>query len=73
MLQINYRSETVVVRVNDRGPFVAGHWLDLSATAARRLHWTGMQSVCMERCVDFCAAPVSAARDRRIGEDDGKG
>lgn len=32
--------ESVVVRINDRGPFVRGRVIDLSHTAARRLDMT---------------------------------
>jgi rare lipoprotein A len=35
---------TVVVRINDRGPFVAGRELDLSAAAARAI-WPDAQGV----------------------------
>jgi rare lipoprotein A len=39
---------TVTVRINDRGPFVAGRDLDLSAAAARALGIAGIGKVTME-------------------------
>jgi hypothetical protein len=41
---------TVVVRVNDRGPFTEGMTLDLSAGAARALGMRSTQKVSMKRC-----------------------
>lgn len=43
--------KTVVVRVNDRGPFVRGRFLDLSKGAATRIGMisTGSGSVCIAR------------------------
>lgn len=37
----------VTVRINDRGPYVAGRILDLSQTAARRLGMGGLARVCL--------------------------
>jgi rare lipoprotein A len=47
--QKNGRS--VVVRINDRGPFVRGRFLDLSRGAAQQLGFisAGKAKVCMER------------------------
>ena len=47
--QNNGRS--VVVRINDRGPFVKGRFLDLSRGAAKQLGFisSGHTSVCMAR------------------------
>src|SRR6188508_987505 len=47
--QKNGRS--VVVRINDRGPFVRGRFLDLSRGAAQQLGFisSGKANVCMER------------------------
>ena len=41
----------VVVRINDRGPFVKGRFLDLSRGAAQQLGFisSGHAKVCMER------------------------
>lgn len=43
--------KSVVVRINDRGPFVRGRVLDLSKGAAQRLGFisSGHTSVCMAR------------------------
>ncbi len=43
--------KSVVVRINDRGPFVRGRVLDLSKAAAQRLGFisSGHTSVCMAR------------------------
>jgi rare lipoprotein A len=40
-LRVSYRGRSVVVRVNDRGPFVRGRSLDLSYGAARAIGLTG--------------------------------
>ena len=42
---------TVVVRINDRGPFVRGRMLDLSRAAARKLGFIGAghTSVCVAK------------------------
>lgn len=39
-LRVTYRGRTVVVTVNDRGPFIKGRVLDLSAGAARAVGLT---------------------------------
>ena len=36
-LRVTYKGRSVMVRVNDRGPFIKGRQLDLSRGAARRL------------------------------------
>jgi rare lipoprotein A len=36
-LRLTYRGKSVIVRVNDRGPFIGGRQLDLSRGAAREL------------------------------------
>ena len=41
---------TVVVRINDRGPFTKGMTLDLSAGAARAIGMHSTQKVSMKRC-----------------------
>lgn len=50
-LRVTYQGKAVVVRVNDRGPFVRGRSLDLSKSAARKLGMipAGVASVCVER------------------------
>lgn len=39
-LRVSYGGKSVVVRVNDRGPFIKGRHLDLSTESARRLGLT---------------------------------
>jgi rare lipoprotein A len=43
--------KTVVVRINDRGPFIKGRVIDLSKAAANRLGFisSGVASICMAR------------------------
>lgn len=50
-LRVTYRGKSVVVRINDRGPFVRGRGLDLSKAAARRLGLipAGVGRVCWEK------------------------
>src|SRR5690349_12705111 len=36
-LRVSYKGKSVIVRVNDRGPFIKGRQLDLSRGAAREL------------------------------------
>jgi rare lipoprotein A len=40
-LRVTYRGQSVVVTVNDRGPFIKGRVLDLSKGAARAVGLTG--------------------------------
>ncbi len=49
-LRVTYRGKSVTVRVNDRGPFIAGRTLDLSRGAASKLGMlkAGVAEVCME-------------------------
>jgi len=47
-LRVCYRG-CVVVRVNDRGPFIPGRQLDLSEGAARAIGLTGVGRVRVER------------------------
>lgn len=50
-LRVAYRGKSVVVRINDRGPYIRGRQLDLSTAAARRIGLTkaGVAKVCTER------------------------
>lgn len=50
-LRVTYRSKSVVVRINDRGPFIKGRGLDLSHAAARKIGLTkvGVGKVCISR------------------------
>lgn len=47
-LRVTFRGRSVIVRVNDRGPFVRGRILDLSRGAAEALGITGVQWVTCE-------------------------
>jgi rare lipoprotein A len=50
-LRVSYRGKSVVVRINDRGPFIKGRGLDLSKAAAQRIGLVpaGVGKVCVER------------------------
>lgn len=41
---------SVIVRINDRGPFIAGRAIDLSTAAARAIGMDGLASVSMQAC-----------------------
>ena len=47
-VRVTHRGRSIVVRINDRGPFVRGRDLDLSAAAARALGIDGVARVSME-------------------------
>lgn len=47
-LKLTYRGNTVIVRVNDRGPYVRGRQLDVSKAAAQKLHCPGVCKMKME-------------------------
>ncbi len=57
---------SVVVRINDRGPFVPGRIIDLSQAAARELGalGEGLFSVRLEVLEDAAAEPAPAAGSR---------
>lgn len=50
-LRVTYRGKSVVVRINDRGPYVRGRFLDLSRAAAASLGMipVGVARICAER------------------------
>jgi rare lipoprotein A len=50
-LRVTYKGKSVVVRLNDRGPYSKGRSLDLSRAAAVRLGMVdaGVVKLCMER------------------------
>lgn len=50
-LRVTYRGKSVVVRINDRGPFVKGRSLDLSRAAAQHIGLipAGVGRVCVVR------------------------
>jgi rare lipoprotein A len=43
-LKVTYKGRSIIVRINDRGPFVKGRHLDLSRAAARKI---GCHGVCV--------------------------
>jgi rare lipoprotein A len=45
MIEVRHRDRVVIVRVNDRGPYVSPRILDLSRGAAERLGITGIGHV----------------------------
>ena len=46
-----FNGKSIIVRINDRGPFIAGRILDLSKGAANQLGFVqnGLTNVCYER------------------------
>ncbi len=40
--------QTVIVRINDRGPFNKGRIIDLTPAAAKQLHFSGLAPVALE-------------------------
>lgn len=50
-LRVTYRGRSVVVRINDRGPWIKGRSLDLSRAAAARIGLirVGVGRVCIDR------------------------
>lgn len=47
-LKVTYGGRSVFVRINDRGPYIAGRFLDLSAGSARAIGLTGIGFVTAE-------------------------
>ncbi len=47
-LKVTYNGRSVFVRVNDRGPYIGGRFLDLSAAASRAIGMTGVGLVTAE-------------------------
>jgi rare lipoprotein A len=47
-LKVTHKGKTVIVRINDRGPFIRGRHLDLSRAAARKI---GCHGVCTVKVV----------------------
>ena len=43
LLRVTHKGKSVIVRINDRGPFIKGRSLDLSRAAARKI---GCHGVC---------------------------
>jgi|SRR6185503_854073 len=48
-VRVSHGARSVVVRINDRGPFVRGRCLDLSAGAARAIGLPGVGRVTLAR------------------------
>jgi 3D (Asp-Asp-Asp) domain-containing protein len=48
LLVVTHKGKATVVRVNDRGPFVRGRDIDLSAAAAREIGLRGVGAVTLE-------------------------
>ena len=48
-LKVTHKGRSVIVRVNDRGPFVRGRSLDLSRAAARSIGCHGVCTVTIKR------------------------
>lgn len=46
-VRVTYKGRSVVVRINDRGPFIRGRSLDLSRAAARKIGCGGVCRVSM--------------------------
>lgn len=42
-VKVTHKGKSVIVRINDRGPFIRGRHIDLSRAAARKI---GCKSVC---------------------------
>lgn len=47
-VKITYKGKSVIVRINDRGPFVKGRSIDLSRAAARKIGCPGVCVVTMQ-------------------------
>jgi len=47
-VQVTYKGKSIVVRINDRGPFVGGRIIDLSPAAARALGIRGLGTVTLK-------------------------
>ena len=41
-LKLTYKGRKIIIRINDRGPFVKGRQLDLARGAANKLHCPGI-------------------------------
>jgi len=56
----HHNGHTVVVRINDRGPFVRGRVIDVSPAAARTLGFSGLTQVSLAVVSESEAMSVSA-------------
>lgn len=41
-VKVTYKGKSVIVRINDRGPFIKGRHIDLSRAAARKIGCAGV-------------------------------
>lgn len=48
LLRVTHKGKSVIVRINDRGPFIKGRHLDLSRAAARKIGCGGVCTVKVE-------------------------
>ena len=48
LLRVTHKGKSVIVRINDRGPFIKGRQLDLSRAAARKIGCGGVCTVKVE-------------------------
>jgi len=66
--------KSVVVRINDRGPFIQGRIIDLSRAAAERLDMlkSGTADVLVETLGSAGTAGVSSIKDQETGSTSGK-
>ena len=62
--------KSVVVRINDRGPFLRGRVIDVTPAAARALGFSGLARVSLERVSKIAAHSDSGAKppERKHGE-----
>jgi len=49
-LRVTYKSKSLVVRINDRGPYIKGRSLDLSRAAAARIGMIGAGVAAVQVC-----------------------
>ena len=47
-VRVTYKGKSVIVRINDRGPFIRGRTIDLSRAAARKIGCAGVCKVKIE-------------------------
>lgn len=48
-LKVTYKGKSVVVRINDRGPYIRGRSLDLSTGSAKKIGFSGVGKVKIEK------------------------
>lgn len=47
-VKVTYKGKSVVVRINDRGPFIKGRIIDLSKASAKQIGLPGVGKVCFD-------------------------